>query len=200
MVDGESADRGNALGAFAGQGAFGATNGIEWKPALNAALIVAVPAAILCSGVFPLGLVAIVGGSAWAVGQYARRVRQTNLSTGTGVRIGLLTGLFAGWLTFSFAGLAVWILRFVLHQGDEVDSIWATQLEKNQQILAQMGTPDAQAIHNAQRVQAFMTSAEGRAGLTLFGLVFFAAILVVLAVTGGALGAKLVTLRRQPEA
>ena len=181
----ETGGRGNGLGAYAGQGAFGATDGIEWKPALNAALTMGVPAGILCFGVPPIGLVGIMAASAWAVNLYAKRTRPADLTARTGARIGLVTGLFAGWLTVSLFGSVLWISRFVLHQGAEWDSMWLSQLEKsNEQMTG--------------AVRALVLSAEGRAGMPLFVLMLVASAVVLLGAAGGALGTKLVSGPRRP--
>jgi hypothetical protein len=197
----EAGSRGNGLGAYAGQSAFGATDGIEWKPALNAALTLGVPTGILCFGVLPIGLLGMMAASAWAVSLYAKRTRPVDLTAGTGARIGLVTGLFASWLTVSLFGSGFWVSRFVLHQGGEWDSLWLSQVEKsNQEMLAQIGAGSAQSAQVAATLRTLMLSAEGRAGLPLSGLMLVAAILVVLAVAGGALGAKLVVAPRRPGA
>jgi hypothetical protein len=193
----ESGGRGNGLGAYAGQGAFGAVAGIEWKPALNAALTLGVPAGVLCFGVLPIGLLGMMAAAAWAVSLYAKRTSPLDLTTGAGARIGLVTGLFASWLTVSLFGFGLWVSRFVLHQGGEWDSLWLNQVEKsNQEMLAQMGAGNAQSTQVAGTLRTLMLSAEGRAGLPLSGLMLVAAILLLLAVAGGALGAKLVAPRR----
>jgi hypothetical protein len=197
----EAGARGNGLGAFGGQGAFGATDGIEWRPALNAALTLGVPAGVLCFGVLPIGLLGMMVASAWAVSLYAKRTRPVDLTTGAGARIGLVTGLFASWLTVSLFGFGLWVSRFVLHQGGEWDSLWLGQVEKsNQEMLAQIGAANAQSTQVAGTLRTLMLSAEGRAGLPLSGLMLVALILVVLAVAGGALGAKLVATPRRPGA
>jgi RNA polymerase subunit RPABC4/transcription elongation factor Spt4 len=178
--------------------AFGSDGGIVWRPALNAALTLGVPAGILSFGILPLGLLGMIAASAWAVGLYAKRARVARLTTGMGAQIGLVTGLFASWLATSLYGVGLWFSRFVLHEGGEWDSLWVGQVERsNQQMLAQMGTANAQSAQVAQSLRTMMLSAEGRAGLPLSGLLVVAAILVVLAVAGGALGAKMAAAPRR---
>ena len=191
----------SAIGPVSGSGADAFSGGILWRPALNAALTLGVPAGILCFGVLPLGLMGMIAASAWAVALYARRARVAALTTGMGAQIGLVTGVFASWLAVSLYGVGLWFSRFVLHEGGEWDSLWVNQVERsNQQMLAQMGTANAQSAQVAQSLQSWMLSAEGRAGLPLSGLAVVAAILVVLAVAGGALGAKLAAAPRRPGA
>ena len=149
----------------------GAAGGIAWRPALKAAAMLAVPAGILCSGLTPLGqslgLLWILGASIWAVNLYMKRVRPGRLSMGAGARIGLATGLFASWLTLSVNGVALWVARFVMHQGGQMDSLWATEvqnsLQLSQQMVSQMGLTAAQAAQSTQLSRTWMLSAEGQA-------------------------------------
>jgi len=198
-ASGEPTSRANGNRSGVGLEGFGSQAGILWRPALHVALTVAVPVGILCFGALPLGLLAIMGGAAWAVGLYAKRTRPTDLPAGAGARIGLVTGLIASWLTVSLAGVGLWVSRFVLHDGGDVDSLWAAQAEKvHQQLLAQPGPPTPEAIQTAQWLQGLMLSADGRAGLSLLMMIFLAATLILLAVAGGALGARLASRPRGP--
>jgi len=193
----EPVDRRNGRGV--GLEALTSPDGIVWRPALNAALTVAVPVGILCSGAYPLGALGIVAGAAWAVSLYARWARPVDLSASTGARIGLVTGLLASWLMIALVGGGLWISRFILHDGGDVDSVWAAQADKvHRQLLAQPGSPSPESIQMAQRVQEIMLSAQGRAEVWLFGMMFLAAALVLLAVAGGTLGAKLASMPRRP--
>jgi hypothetical protein len=124
-----------------------------------------------------------------------------------GARIGLVTGLVAGWLSFAVNGVALWVARFGLHQGGEMDSMWASAVEKgferNQQMATQMGMTGAQAAQALQMSQFFrgaMLSVEGRAGFALGGLIMFAGLLLAFAVVGGAVGARILTQPRRPNA
>jgi hypothetical protein len=199
----------------AAQGGRGATgsltglaDGIAWRPAVKTSLMLAVPAAVLCSGVTPigpsLGLLWMGGAAAWAVGLYFKRARPGWLTLGAGARIGLVTGLFASWLTLSVNGVALWVTRFVLHQGGQMDSAWATEvqssLQLSQQMVAQMGMTSAQAAQSTQFSQAWMLSAEGRAGIALSTFLAGAVFLVFFAMMGGALGARLLAQPRRPSA
>jgi hypothetical protein len=186
----------------------GLGNGIAWRPALQAALLLAVPAGLLSSGFSPvLALVWVMGAAAWAVGLYARRTRRGALSMGSGARIGLVTGLFAAWLSFGVNGVALWVSRFLRHQGGEIDSEWVSaaqqSYERSQQMVAQAGVTGAQAaqmLQVAQWVHTLELSPEGRAGIALAGLLALAAILLVVATIGGAVGARLLVPPRRPSA
>jgi hypothetical protein len=186
----------------------GLGDGIAWRPALQAAVLLAIPAGVLSSSLSPiLALVWVMGAAAWAVGLYAKRVRQGRLSMKSGARIGLVTGLFAAWLSFGVNGVALWVTRFLRHQGGQIDAEWVgavqQSVERNQQIVAQAGMSAAQASEMLQVTQwfkALMLSPEGRAGFALVGLLALAAILLVVATIGGAVGARLLAQPRRPSA
>ena len=183
-------------------------DGIAWRLAIQAAVVLAVPAGILCSGVTPigpsLGLLWMGGAAAWAVGLYFKRARPGWLTLGAGARIGLVTGLFASWLTLSVNGVALWVTRVVMHQGGQMDSLWAAEvqnsLQLSQQMVAQMGMTSAQAAQSTQFSRAWMLSAEGRAGIALSTFLAGAVFLVCFAMIGGALGARLLAQPRRPSA
>lgn len=203
LIDGTG---GNSLGQAGGL--VGLADGIAWRPAVRAALLFAVPAAVLCSGLTPigpsLGLLWMTGASAWAVGLYFKRARPGGLSLGAGARIGLVTGLFASWLTLSVNGVALWVARFVLHQGGQMDSLWASEVENSlqlsQQMIGEMGMTTAQAAQSTQFSRAWMLSAEGRAGIALSTFLAGAIFLIFFAMIGGALGARFLTQPRRPSA
>jgi hypothetical protein len=199
--DGASPNVGGPAGLLAGQ-----NNDIAWRPALRAALMVAVPAAVLCSGLTPigpsLGLFWMSGAAAWAVGLYFKRSRPGWMSLGAGARIGLVTGLFASWLTLGVNGVALWVTRYVLNQGGQMDSLWASEvqnsLQVSQQMVAQMGMTAAQAAESTQFNKAWMLSAEGRAGIALSTFLGGGVFLICFAMIGGALGARLLAQPRRP--
>jgi hypothetical protein len=166
--------------------------GIAWRPALNAAMLFGVPTGILCFGILPIGILWMVAAAAWAVGLYARRARPVSLTLGVGVRIGMITGLFTSWVTVSLYGIGFWVSRFLLHQGGEWDSLWMGQVARsNQQMLAEMGTANAQSVQMAESIKALMLSPEGRAGFPLSGLLVLAMFLVFFSILGGAIGARM---------
>src|ERR1700733_3888890 len=80
---------------------------VEWKPAMRFALLLAVPAGLLSSGLSPLGLFGLfwmAAAAAWAVVLYVRGQGPAWITIGAGARIGLVTGLLAAWLAFSISG------------------------------------------------------------------------------------------------
>ena len=154
---------------------------VDWKPALRAALLLAVPAGLLSSGVSPLGALGLIWmaiAAAWAVTLYMRSRRPAWITLGAGVRIGLVTGLLAGWLAFGVSGSALFVQRFLLHQSSQIDGIYKTLVldkfqEKAQQMLAGMGPSDAAQLQTQlAQIQGWMQSPEGHAGFWAFGLAF----------------------------
>jgi hypothetical protein len=180
---------------------------VEWKPALRAALMLAVPAGMLSSGVSRLGffgLVWMAAAAAWAVAIYVRSQRPAWITIGAGVRIGLVTGLLAGWLAFGVSGGALFVQRFVLHQSSQIDAEWKTRVDMSQQLTQQwtagMGPADATQAQAARtQIQTFMLSPEGHAGIEAFGFAANSLFLLCFAAVGGALGARLMARARRPE-
>jgi hypothetical protein len=172
---------------------------VDWKPALRAALLVAIPAGVLSSEVSPLGALGLFwmsAAAAWAVVLYMRSQQPAWITAGAGARIGLVTGLLAGWMAFGVSGCTLFVQRFLLHQSGQIDGEWKSSVEAGQQMVAQMGMADAAQM---QTQRAWMLSPEGHAGFATFGIVFNAAFLLLFAVAGGALGARLLARTHRPE-
>ena len=130
---------------------------IDWKLGMRTAAVLAVPAGLLSSGISPLswlGVFWVAGAAAWAVVLYMRSQRPAWITMGAGARIGLVTGLIAGWLAFGVSGVGFFVTRVVLHQGSQIDSAWRDFVDKNeqmsQQILTKMGASN-------DEIQASMT-------------------------------------------
>ncbi len=181
---------------------------IDWKPAMRAALALAVPAGLLSSGLSPVGLLGLfwmAAGAAWAVAIYVRSQRPTWITTGAGARIGFVTGLFAAWLAFSVSGATMFVQRFILHHSSQIDAEWKSRVELSQQMLAQqwggMGSVDvSQAQALRAQVEAWMLSPWGHAGIEAFSFAANSIFLLFFAVGGGALGARLLARSRPPKA
>lgn len=176
---------------------------IDWKPGMRAALALAVPAGLLSSGISPLSVLGIfwmAGGAAWAVVLYMRGQRPGWITMGAGARIGLVTGLIAGWLAFGFSGAGLFATRVILHQGPQIDSSWHEFVDKNQelsqQLLSKMGASNAEIQASMTPQRNLMLSPEGHAGFQTAGLVWSCLLLVLFAIAGGALGARTLARRR----
>ena len=127
---------------------------------------------------------------------YARKQRPAWITVGAGARIGLVTGLLGGWIAAAAMSATLFALRFVFHDGRIFDNFWQNQVsEKVSQQWASAGL-DAQTILVAK---AMLNSPEGRGGVTFSVILFLSVGLVLFATGGGALGARLMARRRQPE-
>jgi hypothetical protein len=84
-------------------------------------------------------------------------------------------------------------MRFWLHQGSTFDSFWQELVNQQQA----QGTAVGADVQTLAAVKALMISAEGRAGLVLFGITFLMATLVLFAIAGGALSARLLARTRR---
>jgi hypothetical protein len=181
---------------------------VEWKPALRAALMLAVPAGLFSSVLSPLsslGMFWMAAAAAWAVVLYVRGQRPAWITVGAGARIGLVTGILGGWLAFGASGGALFVERFMLHQSSQIDGLYKTFVldtfqEKAQQSIAGMSPSDAAQVQSQlAQLQSWMLSPEGHASIWACGFAFNSVLLLFFAVAGGALGARWMARTRQPE-
>jgi uncharacterized membrane protein len=171
---------------------------IDWKQALRAALLMAVPSGMLCSVVSPIGILGFVlmsVAAAWAVVVYTRRQQSPWITLGAGARIGLVTGLLGGWSAAATSGVALFSMRYFFHQGNFFDDFWKGFVGQLMQQQAAMGV-DAQTVGS---IQQWLLSPEGRAGAILSVILFLVGGLIVFASAGGALSARLLVHPRRPE-
>lgn len=195
-----SEDGGATVPAERGAEAVRDANIVEWRPALRAAAMLALPAGLLSCGFSPVGLLGLfwmAAAAALAVNVYVRRQHSLRITTGAGARIGLVTGLIAGWLAFGATGVAFFGMRFWLHQGEGFDQMWQAMVNQSLQQQVQAMSADVQALNSFRRL---LLSPEGRAGLMLTGMLFLELALLGFAAAGGALGARMMTRSRRPQA
>jgi hypothetical protein len=171
-------------------------NTVEWRSALRAALLLAVPAGLLSFGFAPVGLFWTAAAAAWAVSLYVRRQPSSWITAGAGARIGLVTGLISGWMAFAATAVAFFCARFWLHQGEAFDQMWQGVVNQSVQQQTQAMSADLQALN---AIRSLMLSPEGRAGFMLTIIVALEITLLGFAAAGGALGARLVDRSRNPE-
>ena len=172
---------------------------IEWKAALRLAVMLAVPAGMLCNMLSPLGILGafLMGFAAsWVVLLYMRNRRPAWITMGAGARLGLVTGLLGSWSAAATTGVILFVSRFWLHQGKFFDDLWKSLV--GQQMPAQwqsMGI-DAQTIANTRN---WLLSSEGRAGWMLAALTLLMFFLTLFAMLGGVVGARMVARSRRPQ-
>lgn len=180
---------------------------VDWKLAMRAAAALAIPAGLLSSGPSPLSALGLFWMSAAAAGAvvfYVRKQRPAWITIGAGARIGLVTGLLAGWLAFGVSGTALFVERVAFRRSSQFDVIYKTFVDtfqqKAQESIAGMSSADAAQVQGGlARMQAWFMSPEGHAGIWTLSLISNCLFLVLFAVGGGALGARLLARRRRPE-
>jgi hypothetical protein len=172
---------------------------VDWKIALRTVLLLAIPTGVLCNMLSPisiLGLPLMAAAGAWAVVLYVRSQRPSWITIGAGARIGLVTGVLGGWMAIATTGITLFALRFWFHQGSFYDGIWQNLVDQQMgQQWANMGV-DAQTI---VQMKAWLLPPEGRAGWLLAAILMLTSALLLFAVAGGAIGARLSARSRRPE-
>jgi len=172
---------------------------IDWKPALRVVMMLAVPAGLLCSAFSPVGILGLLwmaAASAWAVLLYVRSQQARWITLGAGARIGLVTGLVGGWIAAATTGITLIVMRFLLHQGKDIDGTWQGMVMGE---MTRKWTEAGADAHTIAAFQGWFLSPEGRAGFALAGILFLVSALLFFAVAGGALGARLTARARRPE-
>jgi ribosomal protein L40E len=168
--------------------------GISWRDAILAALLVAVPTGLLSAvSVLAWGCCLwVVGGAVLAVVVYHRRAPAFLLETRSGLRIGAVAGLIAAYS--SLIATAVWrvFARYVLHQGSALDQFYDSVIEQTTAMM--QGNPDVQAQWHSY-VQ-FLLTPDGRAAYTLMNAATTSAGIIFLSTIGGALGVRLLAGRK----
>jgi hypothetical protein len=172
---------------------------VDWKRAMRPALALAVPAGLLCSLFSPVsifGLLWMTVAAAWVVSLYLRNQKPAWITIGAGARIGLVTGLLGAWTAAATSGISLFVMRFLLHQGKELDETWTTII--SDQVTRQWTSAgvDAQTIN---LYKGWLLSPEGRAGSMLSAILLLVTVLIFFAVGGGALGARLQARTRRPQ-
>jgi len=173
-------------------------NTVDWNSALRSTLPLAIPAGILCSMLSPvsiLGLFLMGATAAWVVALYIRSHQPAWITVGAGARIGFVTGVVGSGSAAAMSGLSLYAMRYWLHRGSAFDDFWQSVVNMQQAQGVAVGA-DPQ---NLAAAKALMMSPEGRAGLVLFTIAVLMTTLVLFAVAGGALGARILTRARRRE-
>ena len=171
---------------------------VDWKPALRAALMLAIPAGLLSSMLSPLsifGLPLMAATGAWAVVLYVRSQRPAWITVGAGARIGLVTGVLGGWIAAASTGATLFAMRFWFHQGGFYDDLWQNLVNNQMGQQWQTMGVDPQSI---AMMKSWLLPPEGRAGWLLAALIFLSMTLLLFSVAGGAIGARLTARARRP--
>ncbi len=162
---------------------------VLWRPAMRFAMMLAVPAGLLCSVLSPvslLGLFWMAAAAAWAVLLYVRSQQMPWITLGAGARIGLVTGILGGWTATAATGATLMVMRYPLHQGKDIDTPWQDAVTR---AMAQNGAQSGLDAHSiAGRAAGVISFARGARGIRA---VFDAVVLRLraTAVCGGRRGA-----------
>jgi hypothetical protein len=183
-------------GGYRPPGAPPRAQGISWRDAILAALLVAVPAGLLSAvSVLSWGCCLwVVGGAVLAIVLYHRRAPGFLLETRSGVRIGAVAGLIAAYS--SVIATAVWrvFARYVLHQGYAIDQFYDAVIQQSTAFVKT--NPDAEAQWRAY--VHFLMSPDGRAAYTLINAATTSVGIILFSAIGGALGVRLLAPRKTP--
>jgi len=175
-------------------GSVARVQGISWRDAILAALIVAVPAGLLSAvSVLSWGCCLwVVGGAVLAIVVYHRRAPGFMLETRSGVRIGAVAGLIAAYS--SVIATAAWrvFARFVLHQGTAIDQFYDSVIQQSTALV--QTNPEAQAQWHTY--VHFLMSPDGRAAYTLMNAATTSLGIILFSAIGGALGVRLLAPRK----
>jgi hypothetical protein len=147
----------------------------------------------------------MAGAASLAVTLYMRNQRPAWITMGAGARIGLVTGLLGGWIALAVGGSWLFFERFALHHDAQLESSYKTYVtdvfqQGSQQALAGMAASDAAKVQPVYaQIQNWIVSPEGHAGMWALAFAINSIFLLLFAIGGGVLGARMVGRRRQPE-
>lgn len=167
---------------------------VDWKLALRVAFLLGVPAGILSSMFSPVSIFLMGGAGAWVVAIYLRRERPAWMTIGAGARIGLVTGIAGGWAAATATGVCLFAMRFFLGQGKSLDTILSNIVEQQLGQYTSAGI-DARAV---ALLRNWLLSPAGRAESVVGSVVVLTGLLMLFAVAGGALSARLLGRPNRP--
>lgn len=168
----------------------GANQLVAWRPAVQAALLVAVPVGLL-SSILDFGILWVLVGGFCAVALYQRKATPL-INPRIGWRIGMLVGGLAAFLSSFVDGLSMVFERYGLHHGIAIDQR-LTSL--TQQMTDQMIHQNPEAAQQIPWFIHFWLSPDGHAAVVLFMSAFAALMMIAFSSIGGALGARVLGAR-----
>lgn len=165
---------------------------LAWRPAVQAALIVALPVGLL-SSLLDFGIIWVLVGGFCAIALYQRKA-SLMINPGGGWRIGLLVGLMASYLSSVVDGVSMVFERYGLHHGTSIDQ---KLVALTQQMTDQMVHQNPEAAQQIPWFIHFWLSPDGHAAVVLFMSAFAALMMVAFSSIGGVLGARLLGARKR---
>ncbi|HEY6448911.1 MAG TPA: zinc ribbon domain-containing protein [Acidobacteriaceae bacterium] len=175
----------------------GNAHAVDWRAAILAALLVALPVGLLSaltksSSLFPIG-----GGFA-AIALYRRRAAAFTDGR-IGWRVGSILGAASAFVACAAWGAQLMIERYLLHQGAAIDQLF--RLAAQQEVDAMMHASAAQGpqppemVHALHNLMAFWVSPDGIAGAQISTAIVMSLAMVLFAATGGAIAGRILAVR-----
>jgi hypothetical protein len=171
---------------------FRANQLISWRPAVQAALLVAVPVGAL-SSLLDFGIIWVLAGGFCAIALYQRKTSFL-VQPGSGWRIGMLVGVLAAFLSTLVDGISMVVERYGLHHGASIDQ---RLIALTQQMTEQMVRQNPEAAQQIPWFIQFWRSPDGHAAIVLFMSAFAALMMVAFSSVGGAVGARILGARKR---
>lgn len=165
---------------------------VAWRPAVHAALIVAVPVGIL-SSLLDFGAFWVLLGGFCAVALYQRKGLLI-ADPRSGWRIGMLVGVLAAFFTALVDGLSMAFERYGLHHGAVIDQ---KLIALTTQMTDQMVHQNPEAAQQIPWFIHFWLSPDGHAAVVLFMTAFAAVMMIAFSLVGGMIGARILGARRR---
>lgn len=165
---------------------------ILWRPAVQVALLVAIPVGFL-SSLFDFSILWVLAGGFGAVALYQRKA-PAMLNARSGWRIGMLVGVMAAFLSSLVDGISMVVERYLLHHGASIDQ---KLISLTQQMTEQMVHQNPEAAQQIPWFIHFWLSPDGHAAIVLFMSAFAAIMMIAFSTIGGAVGARVLSARRR---
>ncbi len=165
---------------------------VAWRPAVQAALMVALPVGIL-SSLLDFGVIWVLAGGFCAVALYQRKGLLI-ANPRSGWRIGMLVGVMAAFFTTMVDGLSMVFERYGLHHGASIDQ---KLIALTQQMTDQMVHQNPEAAQQIPWFIHFWLSPDGHAAVVLFMSAFAAAMMIAFSLLGGMIGARVLGARKR---
>ena len=165
---------------------------VAWRPAVQAALMVAIPVGLL-SSLLDFGVLWVLAGGFCAVALYQRKGLLV-ANPKSGWRIGMLVGMLAAFFTGIVDGVSMVVERYGLHHGGAIDQ---KLIALTTQMTDQMVHQNPEAAQQIPWFIHFWTSPDGHAAVVLFMSAFAAIMMIAFSSVGGALGARVLGARRR---
>lgn len=156
---------------------------MRWRAAVSAALLVAIPVALI-SDLLSLGALWVFAGGFLAVALYRRRTASPTNGR-IGWRIGGLMGVIAAFFWLAFEAISMVIQRYVMHQGAAIDTALRAAMKK---ALDTVNQQNPSLAHQIPWFAHFWLSPSGLATIFLIQSTVLALAMILFSALGGALG------------